>query len=86
VATPDQGGVRRGHPAARAQLVATGAVFQLSDRRHRARCYEVVLREGTPADILGIVDGALLVDLWPDLVLPREVRDAWQPIIDEVIS
>jgi transcriptional regulator with XRE-family HTH domain len=34
-----------------------GAVFQLSDRRRRARCYEVILREGTPADILGFVDG-----------------------------
>ena len=63
-----------------------GAVFQLSDRRQRARCYEVVLREGMQADILGFVDGALLVDLWPDLVLPREVRNAWQPMIDEVIA
>lgn len=59
-----------------------GSVFQLSDRRQRARCYEVVLREGMPADILSCVDGALLIDLWPDLVLPREIRDAWQPVID----
>ncbi len=27
-----------------------------------------------PADILTYVDGALLVDLWEDLVLPRAVR------------
>ena len=35
------------------------------------------------ADILRYVDGVLLVDLWPDLVLPRDIRDAWQPVIDE---
>jgi len=59
-----------------------GALFRLSDRRQRARCYEVVLREGTPADLLSYIDGALLVDLWPELVLPRELRGAWQPTID----
>ena len=60
-----------------------GAAFRLSDRRERARCYEVVLREGMPADILRYVDGALLVDLWLELVLPRGIRDAWQPVIAE---
>ncbi|MDJ0770690.1 MAG: helix-turn-helix transcriptional regulator [Ilumatobacter sp.] len=60
-----------------------GATFRLSDRRQRARCYEVVLREGMPADILRYVDGALLVDLWLELVLPRDIRDAWQPVIAE---
>jgi hypothetical protein len=63
-----------------------GHVFQLSDRRQRARCYEAVLREGTPADLLRFIDGALLVDLWPDLVIPREVREAWRPLIDEAIA
>ncbi len=61
-----------------------GAVFALGDRRQRARCYEVMLREGMPDDMLGVIDGALLVDLWPDLVLPREVRDAWRSVIGEV--
>jgi transcriptional regulator with XRE-family HTH domain len=59
-----------------------GSTFRLSDRRQRARCYEVVLREGMPADIRRYVDGALLADLWTELVLPREIRDAWQPVID----
>jgi hypothetical protein len=40
-----------------------------------------VLQEGRPADILAYVDGALLVDLWDDLVLPRAVRSAWAPVI-----
>ena len=59
-----------------------GATFDMSDRRQRARCYEVAFREGTANDLLRYVDGALLVDLWDELVLPREVRSAWQPVID----
>ena len=26
-------------------------------------------------------DGALLVDLWADLVLPITIRTAWQPVV-----
>jgi transcriptional regulator with XRE-family HTH domain len=63
-----------------------GKAFAVGDRRQRARCYEVVLREGMPADLLRFVDGALLIDLWAELVLPRELRAAWQPIIDEAIG
>jgi transcriptional regulator with XRE-family HTH domain len=59
-----------------------GATYALRDRRQRARCYEIVLREGQAADLLQYVDGALLVDLWDDLVLPRDLRSEWQPVID----
>jgi DNA-binding XRE family transcriptional regulator len=58
-----------------------GRRVDLSDRRQRARVYEVVLREGGPDDIAGYVDGALLVDLWPELVLPAFVRRAWEPVV-----
>jgi transcriptional regulator with XRE-family HTH domain len=60
---------------------APGRVFDLRSRADRARAYEIVLQEGTPADILAYVDGALLVDLWEDLVLPRGIRSAWAPLI-----
>lgn len=60
-----------------------GMVFELSDRRQRALCYEIVLREGMPDDLLRYVDGALLVDLWADLVLPRRIRHVWQPVIEQ---
>jgi transcriptional regulator with XRE-family HTH domain len=60
---------------------APGRVFDLRSRVDRARVYEIVLQEGTPADILAYVDGALLVDLWKDLVLPRGIRSAWTPLI-----
>jgi transcriptional regulator with XRE-family HTH domain len=56
--------------------------FDLADRDDRARAYELVLREGQPDDIQSIVDGALLIDAWPDLVVAAELRHAWQPIID----
>jgi transcriptional regulator with XRE-family HTH domain len=56
--------------------------FDLGSRADRARVYEIVLREGRPADILAYVDGALLVDLWDELVLPRAVRSAWAPVIE----
>lgn len=62
----------------------SAGVVDLADRAQRARAYEVALREGRPVDIESIVDGALLVDLWDDLVLPIRLRDAWQPTIDRV--
>lgn len=60
---------------------APGRVFDLRSRADRARVYEIVLREGRPADILAYVDGALLIDLWDGLVLPRAVRSAWAPLV-----
>jgi transcriptional regulator with XRE-family HTH domain len=60
---------------------APGRVFDLGSRADRARVYEIVLQEGRPADILAYVDGALLADLWDELVLPRAVRSAWNPVV-----
>jgi len=57
-------------------------VVDLADRHDRARTYEIVLREGRPSDIASIVDGALLVDLWDEIVLPTRLRAAWQPLIE----
>lgn len=55
--------------------------FDLANRHDRARVYEIVLAEGRPEDVLAYVDGALLVDLWHELVLPRSVRTAWDSVI-----
>lgn len=60
---------------------APGRAYNLAIRANRARVYETVLQEGQPADILAYVDGALLADLWNDLVLPTGVRSAWSPVI-----
>jgi transcriptional regulator with XRE-family HTH domain len=60
--------------------------FKLSNREQRARVYEIVLREGTPADVLTYIDGALLVDLWDNLVLPRDVRAAWSDVVNSTLE
>lgn len=60
---------------------APGRRFTTRDRGQRARLYEALLREGQPEDLERWVDGALLVDLWAELVLPRGVRAAWQPVL-----
>lgn len=60
--------------------------YRMSDRAQRARVYEIVLREGLPADILTYIDGTLLLDLWNDLILPHDIRTAWQPVIDASLT
>jgi len=58
-----------------------GGERPLADRRRRLAAYQLVLNEGAPDDILRYVDGALLVDLWDDLMLPAEIRAAWEPMV-----
>ncbi len=58
-----------------------GKVFDLVDRSDRRSVYEIVLREGSPEDIADLVDGALLVDLWNEMFLPKYIRQAWAPLI-----
>jgi transcriptional regulator with XRE-family HTH domain len=60
-----------------------GRRFDLRVRRQRALVYERVLREGGAADVLTYLDGALLVDLWDELVLPRGVRAAWHGVVSD---
>lgn len=55
--------------------------FDLAQRPDRLRFYEVVIREGRPTDIESTVDGLLLCEAWPDLVLPRPIVEAWKPLI-----
>lgn len=60
--------------------------FDLADRDDRRRVYQYVLKAGIPVWIWRWVDGALLVDLWDELDLPRPLRAAWQPLIDHARS
>jgi len=55
--------------------------YCLRDRADRARAYELILREGSPHDLLDYIDGVLLVDIWKELELPDPIRRAWQPTI-----
>jgi hypothetical protein len=40
--------------------------------------YQTVLREASRAEDLAVLDGDTLVRLWPELFLPRGVRQAWE--------
>jgi len=51
--------------------------YDLADRQQRARVYEQVLREGNEDDIRRFIQADELVDLWDELILPRNVRRAW---------
>jgi hypothetical protein len=63
-----------------------GRRFNLADRGDRARVYEIVLCEGQAEDLVTYIDGALLVDLCNDLVLPRDVRAAWAPVVETFLD
>lgn len=73
--------VRR--PRWREAPVGRGRITHLPDLLPRLRAYEAILREGRRRDVERYIDGALLVEAWDDLVLPRDVRAAWQSVIDE---
>lgn len=60
--------------------------YYLHERKDRARAYELILREGSPTDLLDFIDGALLVDIWKDLDLPGPIRRAWQPLIRKALA
>jgi hypothetical protein len=51
--------------------------YDLDDPVDRVRVYEVVLREGTDADVRHFIRLEVLVELWDDLVLAHRVERAW---------
>jgi hypothetical protein len=56
-----------------------GHTFDLGDRDMRLWLYETVLREASrPEDLTAYLDGETLIALWPDLFLPKGVRQAWE--------
>jgi len=58
---------------------APGHTFDLGDRDMRRWLYQIVLREASrPEDLTTYLDGDTLIALWPDLYLPKGVRQAWE--------
>jgi hypothetical protein len=57
------------------------SLWDLRDRADRRRLYAMLLVLGTPEQLLRWVDGALLVDIWGELEIPRLVRWAWEPVV-----
>jgi len=53
--------------------------FDLGRPFMRRWLYQTVLREASrPEDLTGYLDRGILVALWPELRLPRGVRQAWE--------
>jgi hypothetical protein len=53
--------------------------FDLSKPFMRRSMYETVLGEASrPEDLSTYLDGDTLIALWPDLYLPKGVRQAWE--------
>jgi hypothetical protein len=57
-----------------------GRVFRLSEGCRSGSDFQAGAGGGSADDLSRYVDGALLVDLWDELVLPRAVRAAWAPL------
>jgi transcriptional regulator with XRE-family HTH domain len=60
-----------------------GRAYDLADRDQRRAAYTALLCQGEPGEVLGHVDGVLLLDLWDELVLPEEIRSGWRPLVEE---
>lgn len=70
-------------PAALGVARVGDRVYDLAVRAERRAAYAALLCGGEPDELLGHVDGVLLVELWDDLPLPEEVRAAWGPLVEE---
>jgi hypothetical protein len=85
LATSDLEGPRRRDVATRPELVEAGSHLPAQ----RPSAASTLLRDGAPGKARPPTSSstwtALLVDLWPELVLPRDLRAAWQPVFDSFV-
>jgi transcriptional regulator with XRE-family HTH domain len=56
--------------------------WDLSKETERVDFYELLLQHGSAPMVEGSVDGVLLIQAWPRMKIPEEIRTAWQPLID----
>lgn len=58
-----------------------GQAFDLDEPWLLREAYQIVLTEATGAlDLATWINAARLIEAWPDLYLPAEVRQAWQDV------
>jgi hypothetical protein len=58
---------------------AADRTFDLDDPAMLRSMYEKVLREAIrPGELAAYLDGGILITVWPQLFLPRELRQAWE--------
>lgn len=49
-----------------------------------ARAYQAVLAEGTVEDLAAVLNRDRLTVVWPELILPRRVRQMWESRFPEL--
>ena len=58
---------------------AADRTFDLSDPDMLRSMYEKVLREAVrPQELAAYLNGGTLIAVWPQLFLPRDLRQAWE--------
>jgi hypothetical protein len=61
--------------------------YDLANPRRLASMYETVLREASrPDDLARWLDRSTLLRLWPDLVVPPQIRRLWEGRFAELAS
>ncbi|ONM48167.1 hypothetical protein B0T44_24240 [Nocardia donostiensis] len=58
--------------------------FDLDDDYDRAAVYKIVLDEGTAKNLRELVNGRLLVMIWPQILPARPVRALWERIFPQL--
>lgn len=56
--------------------------WDVTDINRRRDLYEIVLVRGSLDDIVALIDGPALVEVWDRMYLPRHVHAAWLPLLD----
>ena len=51
--------------------------YDLDDRKSLRACYQQVMAEGLDADVRFYIDLDVLLDIWNEMWLTRDVRRAW---------
>ena len=59
-------------------------VWDLDDRRQRAQLYEIVMSEGTEADVREFIDVDQVIELWDELWLAPHVREPWMHYVERL--
>lgn len=61
---------------------ASDRSLHLKDRLDRIEAYDTLIRWCLPHMMLRWIDGALLIQDWDGLTIPKRIKDAWRPAIN----
>lgn len=61
-----------------------GPYVDLDEPGGRGLAYRAVLAEGTVEDLVRVLNRDQLIAMWPELLLPRRVREMWETRFPEL--